>query len=75
MAKENEFLPSMYADEKTMGRVMDDKQREWEAARRELKVLSAEIENAIEAAEIEYDKKEEITRLAKKEIQNRLRSN
>ncbi len=75
MAKDNEFLPSMYADEKTMGRVMDDKQREWEAARRELKVLSAEIENAIEAAEIDHDKKEEITRLAKKEIENRLRQN
>ncbi len=58
-----------------MGRVMDDKKREWEVARRELKVLAAEIENAIEAAEIEHGKKEEITRLAKKEIQNRLRQN
>ncbi len=75
MAKDNEFLPSMYANEETMGQVMDDKKREWEAARRELKVLAAEIENAIEAAEIEPDKKEEITRLAKKEIQNRLRQN
>ena len=73
MAKENEFLPSMYANEDTMGQVMDDKKREWEAARRELKVLAAEIENAIEAAEIEHDKKEEITKLAQKEIQNRLR--
>ena len=59
---------------------MDDKQREWEAARRELeaarrelKVLSAEIENAIEAAEIDHDKKEKITKLAKKGIENRLR--
>ncbi len=52
---------------------MDNKKREWDAARRELKVLSAEIENAIEAAEIEHGKKEEITRLAQKEIQNRLR--
>ncbi len=75
MAKENEFLPSMYANEETLGQVMDDKKREWEAARRELKVLAAEIENAIEAAEIERDKKEKITRLAKKEIENRLRQN
>jgi len=75
MAKENEFLPSMYANEETLGQIMDDKKREWEAARRELKVLAAEIENAIEAAEIEHDKKEEITTLAKKEIENRLRQN
>jgi hypothetical protein len=75
MAKDNEFLPSMYADEQTTGRVMDDKKREWEAARRELKVLAAEIENAIEAAKIGHDKKEEITRLAKMEIENRLRKN
>ncbi len=75
MAKDNEFLPSMYANEETTGRVIDDKKREWEVARRELKVLAAEIENAIEAAEIEHDKKEKITRLAKKEIENRLRQN
>ena len=41
MAKDNEFLPSMYANEETTGRVIDDKKREWEAARRELKVLAA----------------------------------
>jgi len=75
MAKDNEFLPSMYANEETTGRVIDDKKREWEVARRALKVLAAEIENAIEAAEIEHDKKEKITRLAKKEIENRLRQN
>ncbi len=75
MTRRNAFLPAKYADEQTMGQVMDDKQREREAARRELKVLSAEIENAIEAAGIEHDKKAEITRLAKKEIENRLRQN
>ena len=41
----------------------------------ERKLLSVEIENLNEAAEIDRDKKEEITRLAKKEIQNRLRQN
>ncbi len=75
MAKEREFLPSMYANEETMGQVMDDKKREWDAARRELKVLADEIENAIEAAEIEHNKKDEITKFAQKEIQNRLRKN